>query len=121
MSFKRGEGVVFVRTERVVMLGEPTCELESVVVGVVTSVTRDGRIKAYRNATRERTVVTLRPTSLEHHATAHRRPASSWDIDQVVSYCAARPWAHAPEHVGAPFDGLEQARAELGQFRRADV
>ncbi|BBX82207.1 hypothetical protein [Mycolicibacterium aubagnense] len=121
MSFKRGDGVVFVRTERVVVLGEPTRERESVVVGVVTSVTRDGRIKAYRNATCERTVVTLRSTSLEHRAMAYRLPAGSWDMCKVAEYCAARPWAHAPEHVGAPFDGLEQARAELGQFRRVDV
>lgn len=115
-SFERGDGVLYIRTERVSVLGQPAQERVSVTVAVVTSVTRDGQIKAFHRGGSD-TAVKLHRHSLEHGMTAYRLPKAQWDVGAVLAYCAARPWPHAPQHLGAPFDGLDQARAELRQFR----
>jgi hypothetical protein len=116
-GFQRGDAVLFVRNETVHMIDHPNTQLVSATVGVVTSVTRDGKIKAYRSGYRGESV-RLRRRSIEYGADLYRLRKDSWDIDAIVAYCADRPWAHAPQHRGAPFNVLEQARAELGQFRR---
>ena len=117
MGFHRGDAVIYVRTEIIHMVAAPARERVSAVVGVVTSVTRDGRIKAYRPSGHG-DEIKLHRHSLEHRMDTYRLPRVQWDIAAVESYCAARPWAHAPQYTGAPFDGIEQARAELQQFRR---
>lgn len=115
-EFQRGDAVVFVRTQTTHTVGVPNVQRVSVTVGVVVSVTRDGRIKSYRSAA-DGSLVRLHRHSVEHRAQAYRLPKSGWNTDAIAAYCAARPWAHAPQHRGAPFDGLDRARAELRQFR----
>lgn len=115
-EFQRGDAVVFVRAQTTHTVGAPNAQRVSVTVGVVVSVTRDGRIKSYRSGA-DGSPVRLHRHSVEHRAQAYRLPRTGWDIDAIAAYCAARPWAHAPQHHGAPFDGLDQARAELRQFR----
>ena len=99
-EFQRGDAVVFVRAQTTHTVGAPNAQRVSVTVGVVVSVTRDGRIKSYRSGA-DGSPVQLHRHSVEHRAQAYR----------------LRPWAHAPQHRGAPFNGLDQARAELRQFR----
>lgn len=116
-SFKRGDGIVFVRNERVAMIGQPSYDRTTISVGLVTSVTREGAIKAYRHSTYDQPEIKLHKHSLEHGMQKYLLPKSDWDIGAVMDYCRDRPWAHSPEHTGAPFDSLDQLRAELKQFR----
>lgn len=120
MGFHRGDAVVYVRTEIAHMVAAPARESVSAEVGIVTSATRDGRIKAYR-ACGHGGEVKLHRHSLEHRMDTYRLPPAQWDIAAIETYCATRPWAHAPQHTGAPFSGIEQARAELQQFRRVQT
>lgn len=116
-TFKRGDGVVFVRTAHRHVIGQPTEEYQDITVGMVTSVTRAGQIKAYRHAAWGR-VVRL-DTSLQRHALAYVLPKDEIDVAGVLDYCANRPWSHAPEHKGMPFHSLDEVKAELRQFKCA--
>lgn len=119
-TFSRGDGVVFVRTARDYVIGQPSTERLDITVGMVTSVTRDGKIKAYQCATWS-TVVKLHKGSLEHSATQYVLPKSEIDVAGVLDYCANRPWSHSPEHKGMPFHSLEEVKAELRQFKKESV
>jgi hypothetical protein len=115
-TFKRGDGVVFVRTVRDYVIGEPSRERLDITVGLVTSVTRDGKVKAYRHAG-WRTDVKLHKGSLEHSATQYVLPANEVDMSAIMDYCANRPWNHAPQHLGAPFQTMDDVKTELRQFK----
>lgn len=115
-TFRRGDGIVFVRSERTNVIGEPGRDRLDITVGLVTSVTRDGKVKAYRHAS-WCTDVKLHNGSLEHRATQYVLPAATMDMVAVMDYCANRPWSHAPEHLGAPFQSLDDVKTELRQFK----
>lgn len=108
---------MFARTSRVAMIGQASYDRADIEVGTVTSVTRDGKIKAYQPSWGERPLP-LR-TSVYLHATAYILPKGEWDLPAVMEYCRNRPWSHKPEHKGMPFESLEQSRAELRQFKTA--
>lgn len=115
-TFKRGDGVVFARIQRVAMIGEPSHDRDDIEVGKVVSVTRDGQIKAYESHYGNRVILA---NSVYKYATAYLLPRDDWDITAVLEYMHARPWSHAPEHKGMPFGSLAEARAELKQFKIA--
>lgn len=114
-TFKRGDGVVFVRSARTYTIGEASREYQDITVGMVTSVTRDGQIKAFRHGAWG-SVVKL-GTSQQRHALAYVLPKDEIDVAGVLDYCANRPWSHAPEHKGMPFRSLDEVKAELRQFK----
>lgn len=118
IGFKRGDGVVFVRRTRDYVIGQPSTERDEITVGVVTSVTRDGRIKAYRDASHASVAPVKFEQSGNRYAASYVLPRDEVDMDGVADYCAARPWSHAPEHTGMPFHSLAEVRAELKQFKR---
>lgn len=124
VEFKRGDGVLFVGTSitsylAAVEAGKPREAEVWTILGVATSVTREGQLKAYRDVRYPDSAPTkLHSRSKEGYASQYRLPASDFDIDAVAEYCRNRPWAHSPEHLGAPFDSLEQARTELRQFKK---
>ncbi|QDH91694.1 hypothetical protein SEA_PHRAPPUCCINO_16 [Mycobacterium phage Phrappuccino] len=111
--FKRGDGVLFIKKRRVAMIGAEDYDRVQGEVGMVISVTREGHIKSYVDAKYGQRM------DIRHQAGAEQyvMPQGDWDIEGVMHYCRNRPWSHNPEHTGAPFDSLKQAREELRQFR----
>jgi hypothetical protein len=116
--FKRGDGVVFVREATDYVIGQPSVKRADIQVGRVTSVTRDGQIKAFVDLSwSSETPVKLANTTYRY-ATAYILPADEIDIAGVAAYCAARPWSHDPSHTGMPFHSLAEIKQELRQFKR---
>lgn len=120
MSFQRGDGVVYVNRSTTYYIDRDNETRSTVTVAKVTSVTRDGMIK---KIALPGWAEPIDPHRLADTATAdaYRLPKADWDIDAVMDYVANRPWSHKPEHKGMPFDTLEQARAELRQFRTKEI
>jgi hypothetical protein len=115
--FKRGDGVVFVREATDYVIGRPSVKRDDIRVCRVTSVTRDGQIKAFVDLSwSSETPVKLANTTYRY-ATAYILPADEIDIAGVATYCAARPWSHDPRHVGMPFGSLDEVKQELRQFK----
>ena len=117
--FKRGDGVVFVRQAHTMMIGQPSTEHTEITVARVTSVTREGQIKAFVNLSWSSETPTKIDNSVYRYGTEkYRLPADEIDIASVATYCANRPWSHNPVHKGMPFHSLDEVRTELKQFKR---
>lgn len=121
MTFKRGDGVIFVGSAKMFYTDRANEDRIAITVGKVTSISRDGSIiRKFRRVDYNLDVEPHR-SSATCGARQYRLPKEDWDIEAVMNYCRDRPWSHAPEHTGAPFDSLDQARAELKQFRRKET
>ena len=105
---KRGDCVAVVRTERTYYIGQPNTERTSVVVGRVTSTTRDGVVKGLEDC--------------QGYAMgdpgAHRTliiPADKVSPDDVMRVAREHHW---PDHPGQPmpWDTVEALREALRPF-----
>jgi hypothetical protein len=116
MTFKRGDGVVFVGLSTTYYIDQDMEKRSVVTVGTVTSITREGQIRLFRPAGYSFALPPKRlcATTL---AQSFRMPKENWNIKAVMDYCERRPWSHNLTHKGMPFDTLEQAGEELRQFR----
>lgn len=114
MAFQRGDGVIFARDDSHPSIKGKRYEI---VVGKVTSITKAGRIKEF-DPLRHGISIPLSQLGLSS-AKAYRLPQQDWDVEAVLEYCACRPWPTDPRYKGKQFDDIEQARAELNQFRIA--
>lgn len=115
----RGDGVVIAETHRDYVIGQPMAERTTYELGTVTSITRDGQVKAWWPA---------------HASDAHRvnvpggyaipgrraglwlLPAAEFDVPGAITAARAHVW---PGHESVkPFDSLEEIRAALRPYKR---
>jgi hypothetical protein len=108
--FRRGDGVVFVREATDYVIGQPSVTRADIRVGRVTSVTREGQIKAYVDLAYTSDTAVKLANAVYRYATAYIVPADEIDIAGVATYCAARPWSHDSRHVGMPFGSLDEVK-----------
>ena len=116
-----GERVEFVPAKRgdlaVLTISVPTGRLDgsrelAYLIEVITSVTRDGQMKATRPAN------AIRPLLLGHRGIkAHRViPAAEVDVDGLITAVAAHTWPGG--RLVRPFESLAEVKALTAPYRR---
>lgn len=113
MKAKRGDLVVIVTRVPDFVIGQPAASRDQVDVCEVTSITRDGVIKAVRKASWGMTVEMSRWTN--RHQT-YVVPKADIDVAAAMETAAANPW-----HNGMPgkyYDSLDEVREMLRQHRK---
>jgi hypothetical protein len=118
MKAKRGDLAAIVSTSRTYVIGEASTERTQVTLGIVSSITREGLIKAVRPVWSgegpSETSTPLRP-----HETALAIPADGIDVEAAIQAYAARRYETAPHSTMVPpASSVEEMRALLAPFRR---
>ena len=116
MGYQRGDAVAFVYTRSTFYVSGKVEKNQEIVMATVTSVTREGAIKkialpGWPEDTR------LAPSRLGLNGKNYRLPKTDWDVPAIMEYCRTRPWPHNPKYQGKQFDNIDEARAELAQFK----
>ena len=111
MKAKRGDSVAIVKKTRDYVMGQGTTERTEVTLAKVTSITRDGWVKAFTEyGWSESTSYPLeRVISLGQALVI---PASMIDPADVRAVAKAHHWPGHPDQP-RPFDSLEEAREAL--------
>jgi hypothetical protein len=114
---KRGDLVVIVQEHRDHVIGTGTVESTTCEIGIVSNVTREGAVKAYRPARYYRTPDAAKPVSLAWlpRATALLIPATTIDVAAAVKAAEAHCWHGDGREFDSyrPFDSLDEVRAAL--------
>jgi len=118
-GFKKGDLVVF-QAPRMDYSGINPQQGDQIVVGRVTSATRDGKVKAFQDLAYPTSAPTVvrKDTYGRAGVTAHKLETEFNDADAIAAYVANRPWSHDPTKVGAPFRTMDEVRSELKQFNK---
>jgi hypothetical protein len=111
---RRGDLIVVEQRHSQFVQGQGYKESTDLHVGRVTNVTRDGQATAYLRAGDEGA-----PTQLKNipHVKTYIQPAETVNVEAALHAAANNPWPHAPQHVGKPYDSLEEAKAAIAPHK----
>ncbi|XAO35565.1 hypothetical protein SEA_MORGANA_131 [Gordonia phage Morgana] len=117
---RRGDAIVLVQAGRTLYAdGRPSQPTTDIEVGIVTSVTRDGSVKAFTDVIGSRQDLARR-TSRWHFAQRYILSQDEIDVEAFVAAARARRWPHRPDdadHLPYPFQSLDEARAVARECR----
>ncbi len=111
MIAKRGDLAVVVRTQRDFYQDRPTVTRTEVTFGVVTSITRDGVAKSFRDAWDH-----VGPVKLYGNETVYIVPRVETDVDAAMR--TAREHVFPNSDTPMPFGSLDEAKDVLRPLRR---
>jgi hypothetical protein len=113
MKAKRGDLAVIVSHISDFVIGQPMTTHDQVEVCVVTSVTRDGVIKAVRRAS---WAITIEMRRLVHPHETYVVPQADVDVEAAMETAAANPWPTSGTP-GKYYDSLDEVKAMLRGLR----
>jgi hypothetical protein len=114
MNAKRGDLVAIVTTSTDYVIGAERTERTRVILAIVTSVTRDGVVKAARTEYGG-TLDLTRPRADRHVLIV---PAGTVDVPAVMTSYAERRYPTAPHSsMVPPFSSVEECRTFVAAFR----
>jgi hypothetical protein len=115
MKAKRGDAIAIVTESRDYVIGRPSSTATRVEVGIVTSITRDGVVKAFRNTWSES------PQPIERVVGFKQCIVIPSDVVSPADVMTVAKAHHWPGHPNQPkaFDSLEALREALKPYRNA--
>jgi hypothetical protein len=115
MKAKRGDLVVIERKTSYVTTSQGWHEDIWYEVGIVSSITRDGQVKAYRDRYSQTPKDAARQVSnVLGFVRSYVMPAAEIDVEPAARAAWANEWK--PGYPGKPFDSLEEAKSVLRPF-----
>lgn len=107
---KRGDLVTVTKYSRIAVVGGPGYETESTEIGVVTSVGRDGYMKAFRRCDAQNADLCSRVGA----ATYRVFPKATTDVEGALAMARAHEWPGG--YSARPFGSLAEALTALQPF-----
>lgn len=108
---KRGDLIDVGQTVGNFVIGQPYSERTIYTIGVVTNITRDGSIKAFRDRHENYTTCTTRLDRVTGLISVSVMPATRIDVAAAMRSAESHSWPSG--HPWMPFDTLDEVRTAL--------